>query len=63
MLPACLRMEGLMLSKRSKICGILAFAVAALGLAVYLLDPAVAGPPKPTGNDSNSGLISSRLGM
>ena len=52
-----------MLSKRSKICGILALAVAALGLAVYLLDPAVAGPPKPTGNDSNSGLVSSRLGM
>jgi hypothetical protein len=53
-----------MLSKRSKICGILALAVAALGLAVYLLDPAVAGPkPAPTGNDDNGGLISSRLGM
>jgi hypothetical protein len=52
-----------MLSKRSKICGILALGLAILGLAVYLLDPAVAGPKPETGNDSNSGLISSRLGM
>ena len=53
-----------MLSKRSKICGIFALALAVLGLAIYLFDSAIAAPKPPrTGNDSNSGLISSRLGM
>src|SRR5262249_52230341 len=60
--PEQRRAPMLRMSKRALITGLTAVAVAILGLGLAVLQPVSAGP-NPTGNDNNSGLSTSNLGL